>query len=556
MSQVLLFLKATLILLFVLLTQLAQGQPDSLPELIPYRKGELWGFAAPHTRQLLIAPRYHEVKHFQEGLALVRLDKSWGLIDEKGKELTKVGYTRIGPYQDGLAIVQVGEKVESKKPEKGELFGAIDRSGREVIPVKYSYLAHNGPLFTAGIGYSDPVYYPRNKVWDVQPKQFVVLSRQGKELSRPYDLIEGFSEGMAAVNQGQKWGVNRYGFSEELEPGLWGYIDSTGREVVPVSLHSAKPFQEGRALVFRLHSGNGTVFIDKTGKDISDRSYGGGHGYSGGVAQLNRNGRWGLVDRNEKVVADFFYTEIKPFDSFGLAAVEMVEQSLAPNGQIDRKRGAINRNGEVVVPLRNWFLDPFQPNGFAKVWGREVVGRVNTRGKVVLDLEYSYITDTEHGFLVVNSQNQTAYFGQDGQELAPFGRYDAIGAEKQGRLQVLKGNKTGFLDRKGKEVITLQYTNNGTAISAKEAGFSAGLAVVCQNNQCGYIDTSGKVVIPLKYKTAGPFQGHWGQVTVAEAAGQKGGTYLVNRKGREVPLAENQTSAGSTGNLLRITEGH
>ena len=98
-----------------------------------------------------------------------------------------------------------------------------------------------------------------------------------------YDYVESFSEGLAEVILNHKYGfidktgrevipckydrVAYYSFREGLAGvelnGKWGFIDKTGREVIPCKYDNATNFSEGFA---RVEINRKYGFIDKTGK--------------------------------------------------------------------------------------------------------------------------------------------------------------------------------------------------------------------------------------------------------------------------------------------------
>jgi len=48
-------------------------------ELIPYRKGDKWGFCTP-DKKVVVQPKYDDgIRFFDEGLAWVLLNGKWGL---------------------------------------------------------------------------------------------------------------------------------------------------------------------------------------------------------------------------------------------------------------------------------------------------------------------------------------------------------------------------------------------------------------------------------------------------------------------------------------------
>jgi hypothetical protein len=55
-------------------------------ELIPYRKGNKWGYCTP-DKKVVVQPKYDKVNIFSEGLAAVRMGNKWGFIDSNGNEI-------------------------------------------------------------------------------------------------------------------------------------------------------------------------------------------------------------------------------------------------------------------------------------------------------------------------------------------------------------------------------------------------------------------------------------------------------------------------------------
>ena len=89
----------------------------------------------------------------------------------------------------------------------------------------------------------------------------------------------------------------------------------------------------------------------------------------------------------------------------------------------------------------------------------------------------------------------------------------------EGLALVAKGNKYGFIDKSGSDVISADYTN--------ARSFSDGIAPVSnQKNQWGYIDKSGKEVIAFQFQYADVFSNGQGRVMKA------GKWFIIDRNGK------------------------
>ncbi|MEM3502943.1 MAG: WG repeat-containing protein [Nitrososphaeria archaeon] len=76
---------------------------QELPELIPYRVGNKWGYC-DRNKNIVIQPTYGEAHLFSEGLALISLDGKFGYIDNSGKTIIEPLYDSAGDFNDGFAI--------------------------------------------------------------------------------------------------------------------------------------------------------------------------------------------------------------------------------------------------------------------------------------------------------------------------------------------------------------------------------------------------------------------------------------------------------------------
>jgi hypothetical protein len=83
--------------------------------LIPYRQGDLWGYAAP-DKSIIIKPEYDEAQLFQEGFAVVKKGTKYGYINKTGKVVIPIKYFVAKPFRLGFF-----EKAGGVKPGDGNL---------------------------------------------------------------------------------------------------------------------------------------------------------------------------------------------------------------------------------------------------------------------------------------------------------------------------------------------------------------------------------------------------------------------------------------------------
>ena len=75
--------KKLLFVLFLAFTIPVFAQ-DADMSLVPYRKGDLWGYAYP-DKTIAIKPEYNEADLFYEGFAVVKKGGKYGYVNKDGK---------------------------------------------------------------------------------------------------------------------------------------------------------------------------------------------------------------------------------------------------------------------------------------------------------------------------------------------------------------------------------------------------------------------------------------------------------------------------------------
>ncbi len=342
---------------------------------------------------------------FYESLLGVQLDGKHGFIDKTGKEVIPLKYDDSAFFTDGLVKVEL----------KGKS-GFIDKIGKIVIPIKYD----DANMFNEGLA-------------GVQLKgKWGYIDRSGKEvIPLKYDSISWFKEGLAEVTL----------------DGKYGYIDKTGKQLGEVKYDDTLFFEEGLAKVV-LNGKHG--YIDKTGKEVIPLKYDEALFFSEGLASVKLNGKYGSIDKVDKEVLPFKYDYAYNF-SEGLAAVKLND---------------------------NW-------------------GYIDKRGKEVIPLKYDYGEDFSQGLSIVELNNKYGYIDKSGKEITPL-KYDFVYEFSEGLSMVELDYKHGYIDKLGKEVIPLKY-------DFASIRFSEGLTVVELDGKYGYIDKTGKEVIPIQYDVANDF---------------------------------------------------
>ena len=251
-------------------------------------------------------------------------------------------------------------------------------------------------------------------------------------------LVTDFNEGLAPV--GRPCGEIPYTSWE------FGFMDKTGKIVIPLEYDGAFPFSEGLAAVNK----DGKLgFIDKTNTAVIpfDYSAAAGGSFIGGIASVWKDGKCGAINKANETVIPFEYDDWLYISDNDF----MVTRK---NG----KTGVIDINNKIIIPFGLYDNIDSSSNGIARAEKGQLWGYVDKTGKIIAPIEH----------------NLTTHFNE-------------------GLACVCKDGKWSYLDATGSTILTVDYE--------RACHFSDGLAWVCQDGKWGCIDKSGNVVLPLIYQT-------------------------------------------------------
>lgn len=275
--------------------------------------------------QIIIQPSFDYIGEFSEGLAEVEVNDKWGYIDRNGEYVIKPMFDKSWPFVDGIALVGIQHGIDSEDFYTYK-YRFIDRSGRTVV------------------------------------------GKTSKPTVGRFDDADTFSEGLAPVKIGKRW----------------GFIDRSGKTQIPFIFKEAKKFDEGLAPATK--DGKKWGFIDKQGRFIVEPKFTAAESFSEGLAGVStyQNGwrDWGFIDKSGKF-------EIQPtFFQVGRFHEGMVD--IFWGG--DRGFGFADRSGKIVIDKGFRGVSPFE-NGLAWVFPSEHGEKYILYGATYVDKSGHYVWD-------------------------------------------------------------------------------------------------------------------------------------------------------------------
>jgi hypothetical protein len=253
-----------------------------------------------------------------------------------------------------------------------------------------------------------------------------------------------------------------------VKNGRYGFVDSSGKMVIPPRFVFARDFVNGYTQV--LFCGD-IVYIDSQGNIASDQ-----HAAAAGYAPDGRvireiEGKFGFVDAANRLVVQPIYDEVRDF-SEGLAAVRLGD-----------RWGFVDRDGAVVVPIKfdgaYYFF-----SGRAYVILGDRKGYIDKSGEFVFQGFSGHIFS--EGLLVMDLDGRDGYVDLNGKVVIP-GRFEDARGFQEGLAPVRFKGKYGFIDRTGEFVIEPSFDD--------AQPFQAGLAAVAVKEKWGVIRKDGQFVV-------------------------------------------------------------
>jgi hypothetical protein len=246
----------------------------------------------------VVKPVYDSISPFTEGRAIAIDKAGFKVIDETGSVLTRKAYEYISRFSGGMAVFNV-----SLDHGSGQLYGYLDRQGREAIPPQY---------MEAGDFSKDG-----RAVVKVKDNEYALIDRTGKKLhTYPYAYVGSLGDGLLPFRQ--------------EESGKTGYIDEMGKIVIQPSYSMALPFQNGRAVV-NLSSdiANEYGLINRKGQFILQPIYNDVHEMGEERVAVGKavdpekpylGSNFAIADLNGTFLSDFVYTGVEDYRN-GIASV-------------------------------------------------------------------------------------------------------------------------------------------------------------------------------------------------------------------------------------------
>lgn len=387
-----------------------------LDSIFPFHNGlarNYWSYRYGYMDskgKTVIFNRYEEATDFRDGKALVMDENIYYIIGAKGDTLTKLPYSKVHPFKNGYAKVELNKKVgyirESDFEEnipttyewlggmingyaiaKNSARGMIDSLNNVIIPFKYKYLIQNEDNYVAGTL--------------VNANKWGVLNKQG-EIIIPYkyEMIRLFSKDLFRFQKGKKWGIANLQDDWVLNPEYdyihdfyqedlaminkgkkYGLIDKAGNIVVPIKYD--RVYYQDSLIAARLGKWGA---VDKQGRTIIPHIYDDMSFPNNDRIPVKKQGKWGYINYKNELVIPYQFDYCSMFSNY-------YSQPYTASVRINKLEGVIDLQGNFIIPCEYQSLS--WVNGVYIAKKDNKYGVLDKNGKVKHDFQYKDIMKGE-----------------------------------------------------------------------------------------------------------------------------------------------------------------
>ncbi len=278
---------------------------------------------------------FDEAKSFDLDIARVKKDSKWALLNGEGNEISS-WYDEISSFSEGFAYVK-----------SNDLYGYIDRTGDVKIQVQYSdaeefddgialvenndkeaYINQQGDLV---LGWYDEISTSNGLYKVKENDKYAYYTINGESITEWYTYLGSFYYGLAYAKKGE----------------YYGYINTSGTEVIQFSYQDAWSFSYGMA---KVKNNDKYALINTKGETISKwYDYLSIKGKD--KIQVREGDSYGIINSNDKIIVPISYDEIDVEGEYFVVKDESEEEVLVFNS-----KGTKIISG-LTIPEKSWSYD-------------------------------------------------------------------------------------------------------------------------------------------------------------------------------------------------------
>ena len=420
---------------------------------------------------------YSSIGFYHNDLYIVRKDNdkegtyAYGVVDNDGTVYIPVEYDQIEFEKEGREY-----KDNIYKCKKKEKWGLVSSTNGILLPCEYSSLEGNGIWRTCKSGKYG--YVQLNGTSSITTLIPCIYESLGKYSADSY--IRATLKGKKGMIDSQNKIIIPFEYSKVGNPchtsngnsivwvekdGKLGIYNDDGKELQPCDIDKAYILTEYNSIelsytdcpstdyIYIVRNGLTGLISGSTFETIIPCMYEYLSPIKTSKAFYKANGKWGIIDANNKTIQLAIYDNVE-IDGSTLSEQKMPSMAFQSNMYVrnNGKVGMLKANGEDFIPVKYDSLGMYSDNMLVAKVG-DKYGFLNEEGKESVPFVYSQAHDYSEGLAaVVDEHGKFLFIDKLGNVAIKPKEYDRVDNFQNGTCKVYRKDKVWEIDREGKKV--------------------------------------------------------------------------------------------------------
>ena len=422
---------------------------------------------------------YSNIGDYNNGLYIVRKDNdeegtyAYGVVNNGGTVYIPVEYNRIeftneyGAYEDNVY-----------KCEKNGKWGLVSSTNGTLLPCEYNSLSNKGNGIWRTFKNGKYGYVQLNRLSSITTLIPCIYESLGDYSSDSY--IHATLKGKKGMIDGQNKIIIPFEYSKVGNPchtsngnsivwvekdGKLGIYNDDGKELQPCDIDKAYILTEYNSIelsytdcpstdyIYIVRNGLIGLISGSTFETIIPCMYEYISPIKTSKAFYKANGKWGIIDANNKTIQLAIYDNVE-IDGSTLSEQKMPSMAFQSNMYVrnNGKVGMLKANGEDFIPVKYDSLGMYSDNMLVAKVG-DKYGFLNEEGKESVPFVYSQAHNYSEGLAaVVNENGKYLFIDKSGNVTIKPKEYDRVDNFQNGTCKVYRKDKVWEIDREGKKV--------------------------------------------------------------------------------------------------------
>ena len=420
---------------------------------------------------------YSSIGFYHNDLYIVRKDNNkegtyaYGVVDNDGTVYIPVEYDQIEFEKEGREY-----KDNIYKCKKKEKWGLVSSTNGILLPCEYSSLEGNGIWRTCKSGKYG--YVQLNATSSITTLIPCIYESLGTYSADSY--IRATLKGKKGMIDSQNKIIIPFEYSKVGNPchtsngysiiwvekdGKLGIYNDDGKELQPCDIDKAYILTENNSIelsytdcpstdyIYIVRNGLTRLISGSTFETIIPCMYEYLSPIKTSKAFYKANGKWGIIDANNKTIQLAIYDNVE-IDGSTLSEQKMPSMAFQSNMYVrnNGKVGMLKANGEDFIPVKYDSLGMYSDNMLVAKVG-DKYGFLNEEGKESVPFVYSQAHNYSEGLAaVVNENGKYLFIDKSGNVTIKPKEYDRVDNFQNGTCKVYRKDKVWEIDREGKKV--------------------------------------------------------------------------------------------------------